>query len=69
VLTTIALLVSPVLHKLPEVTDEVRVTKLPAHIEVEPLAVIVGLLGNAVIVTLVAEDNADEQLPTICLTL
>jgi len=62
------LVVAPLLHKLPVVTEEVSVTKLPSQKVVAPLTDIVGVFGNRLTFTVVAAELADVQDPTTWLT-
>jgi hypothetical protein len=56
--------VAPVDHILPETADEVSTTLPPAHNAVVPLAVIVGVEGVGLTVT-VCEPEAPEEQPPV----
>ena len=55
--------VAPFDQTFPVAADEVNTTLPPWQKVVGPSAAIVGVLGNALTVTVVAEDSADVQLP------
>lgn len=67
--TTMFCVVAPLLHKLPVAAEEVKVTLSPAQNLVTPEAVIVGVLGNGLTVTIVAIEAGEVQLPFATLTV
>jgi hypothetical protein len=66
--TEIVRVVAPLLQRLPEVADEVKVTPPPSQKVVGPKAVIVGVLGFGLTVTDVAAEGAEVQELAICCT-
>ena len=61
--------VSPVDHKFPVDSDEVKITESPSQNVVSPPAVIVGTAGFGFTVTLVEADAPDEHPDKICSTV
>ena len=61
-------MVAPVLHVLPVAELDVKVTDPPLHNVVGPLAVIVGVAGDELTVTVVPAD-VDEQPPEFTVTV
>jgi hypothetical protein len=53
--------VAPVDQRYDVLTDDVSVTLLPAQIDVDPEAVIVGVAGNGLTVTVVASEGRLRQ--------
>jgi len=49
--------VAPLDHRYEVLTDDVRVTLLPAQIAVDPVAVIVGVAGSGLTTMVVASDG------------
>ena len=64
-----ALLVSPVLHKLPVKAEEINVTKLLPHNKVEPLIETVGAVGKGFTVTSTPIEVAEVQPPRTLLNV
>lgn len=61
VVTLNVLDIAPVLHTLPDVALEVKVTELPEQKVVGPLAVTVGVAGIGFTTTLTGTEAAEEQ--------
>ena len=59
-------MVSPLLHKLPEIALEVNVVELPTQNDVAPE--IVGIAGNGVTITDTSLEASLVQVPEIILT-
>lgn len=60
---------APVDHSLPLAALDVRVTLPSSQIEVEPLAVIVGVAGILFTVTVIELDTADSHPFSVTVTL
>jgi len=54
---------------LPEVAEDVSVTVFPAQKVVDPLAVMVGVLGDGFIVITTGVEFVEVQVPTTWLTV
>ena len=67
--TIIDWVVAPVDQTFPVAEDEVRVTLPPSQKLVEPLAVMVGVAGNGVTVTVVPAEVAEVQPPVVTATV
>jgi len=52
-------------HWLPELAEEVKVTEFPSHTVVAPEGLIVGVGGVVFIVTSIALEKADVQVPLL----
>src|SRR5688572_30112667 len=66
--TVIDCVVAPFDHTFPVADDEVSVTLSPWQNVVAAEAVIVGVVGNAFTVTVVAAEAAEEQVPLFTVT-
>ena len=67
--TVIDCVVAPFDQRFPVADDEVSVTLPPSQNVVAPDAVIVGVVGAALIVTTVAADGAEVQTPLLTATV
>lgn len=69
VVTVIACDVAPLDHEFPDTADEVNVTLPPVQNDVGPLAETVGAAGDAVTVTFVGAEEAEEHPPLTSFTV
>ena len=65
----IVCVVAPVDQRFPVVAEDVRTTFPPAQKVRGPLAVMVGVAGSAVTVTIVPNDAADVHPPVVRVTV
>jgi len=63
--TVMDCVVAPFDQRFPVADEEVSVTFPPLQKVVAPLAVIVGMAGSGLTVTLTGAEAADEQLPSV----